>query len=186
MLSRLWRLIPLLLVGPASLAAQATLDRVARQIWAGQRVRLHLRDGQYVEGRFAAYAPGSPTLRISAADTLIPIGVVDSLWVRGRAAGRGAIIGALVVGVPSAIFWGALCTTIVASEGSDGTGCTGAVVIGLTAGAGVGALLGTAIGSAFPRWRLRYASASVGLRVTPLPEHRVGVGFSLQFRTGLR
>lgn len=183
MFSRLYRLIPLLLVVPPSLAAQATPDSVASQLWAGQRIRLHLRDGQRVEGRFAAYAPGSPALRISGADTLIVVEMIDSLWVRGSAAKNGAIIGAVIVGVPSAILFGVVCVAL-----GEGDGCSAwGYVVGLTAaGAGVGALLGAAIGSAVPRWRLRYASASVGLKMTPLPEHRVGVGVSLQFRTGLR
>ena len=177
MFSRLSRFIPLLVVAPAAVAAQATIDSVAGQLHAGQLLRLHLRGGQRLEGRFAVYSPAPPALRLSAADTLVPVGMIDSLWVRGSAAKSGAIIGALVLGVPSAIVWQALCER--QGEGTCGWG----TVYGLTA---VGALLGAAIGSASPRWHLRYAGASVGLRLPPLPEYRLGAGVSLQFHTRLR
>jgi hypothetical protein len=90
----------------------------------------------------------------------------------------------VVVGVPSALFWGALCSAF--SEDTGGCGEWGAVA-GLTvAGAGVGALLGAAIGSASSRWQLRYASPRVGLRFAPLPTQRLGVGLSIRIAAASR
>jgi hypothetical protein len=181
-LIRLSRLILLLTVVPAALATQVTIDSVAGHLRAGQHVRLHVRGGQRLEGQFAVHVLAPPAVRLRAADTLLPLETVDSLWVRGRATKTGAIVGAVVVGVPSAVFWWTACSIIVESE------CTSwGLVAGLTAAsAGVGALVGAGIGTAFPRWHLRYAETTVGLSLTPLPHHRAGVGVSLPFRARLR
>lgn len=178
-----YRLMPLLLLVPASLAAQATLDSVAARITPGQLVRLRSQDGQRVEGRFAGYTPATHTLQLAVGDTSISVTIIDSLWVRGNAANTGAIVGAFVVGVPSAVFWGTVC-----SYGSDGPGCDewGTVAALTAAGAGVGALLGAAIGSASRRWRLRYARPTLSLSLIPLPEHRVGTGVSIPFAIRIR
>jgi hypothetical protein len=168
---------------PASLAAQATLDSVARQLKPGQSVRLHSPTGQRVEGRFTVYYPDPPVLQLAMKDTTIPLAMIDSIWVRKTGAKTGAIVGAVALGVPSALFWGALCTGL--SEG-EGCGQWGAVA-GLTmAGAGVGALLGAAIGSASSRWQLRYASPRVALKVNPLPAQRLGVGLSIRLAAVIR
>ena len=177
------RLMPLLLLVPASLAAQATLDSVAGRLKPGQLLRLRSQDGQRVEGRFAVYTPAPPTLQLGMGDTAISVTRIDSLWVRGNASKTGAIVGAFALGVPSAVFWGALCEGL-----SEGTGCDawGTVAALTAAGAGVGALLGAVIGSASPRWQLRYARPRVSLRLTPLPEHRVGTGVSIPFTLRIR
>jgi hypothetical protein len=171
------RLIPALVLLPAALAAQATLDSVALHLKPGQTVRLHLQTGQRAEGRFTAYQPDSSVVRLAMRDTTLPFAMIDSIWVRKTGAQTGAIVGAVAVGVPSALFWGALCTGL-----SDGGECGqwGAVAGLAMAGAGVGALLGAAIGSASSHWQLRYASSPVALKVDPLPAHRLGIGLSIQ------
>jgi hypothetical protein len=176
---RPYRLVLLLLLLPVSIAAQVALDDVARRLEPRQILRLHSQGGQRIEGRFVAYSPEPPLMRVAVGDTTIPFGMIDSVWVRRTNAKSGAIIGALVLGVPSAVFWGTFCSAI-----SDGSGCQeGGTVAGLAlAGAGVGALLGAAIGSASSHWQLRYALPSVGLRLTPLPGHRIGGGISFSFQ----
>jgi hypothetical protein len=171
------RLIPLLILLLASLAAQTTLDDAIGRLRPGQTVRLHSQTGQRAEGRFTIYHPDPPVVHLAMRDTTIQVAMVDSLWVRKSGAKTGAIIGAVVVGVPSALFWGAICNLA-----SDGAGCgQWGVVAGLTvASAGVGALLGGAIGSFSSRWQLRYASPPVGLKFTPLPTQRLGVGLSIR------
>jgi hypothetical protein len=103
--------------------------------------------------------------------------------VRTTGAKSGAIVGAVVLGVPSAVFWVWACNGL-----SEGSGCDAwGAVAGLTvAGAGVGALLGAAIGSASSHWQLRYASPRVGLKFTPLPTQRLGVGLSIRFGAASR
>jgi len=181
MFTRLSRLILLLVVGPASLAAQATVDSVARDLPAGRYVRLHVRGAQRLEGRLSDSIAASAAFRLSGAATPIPFETVDSLWVRDRATKTGAIVGAVVVGVPAAIFWVEVCALITESD------CTAwGAVAGLTVGtAGVGALLGAGVGTAFPWWHLRYAQTTVGLRLAPLPQQRAGVGMVLPFRVSL-
>ena len=181
MFTRLSRLILLLVVGPASLLSQVTIDSVASRLHADQYVRLHVRGGRHLEGRFAFYVVAPAGSQLSVADTLIQVVTVDSLWVRGRATKTGAIVGAVVVGVPAAVFWAEVCALITESD------CTAwGAVAGLTAGtAGVGALLGAAVGTAFPRWHLRYAQMTVGLRLAPLPQRRAGVGMAVPFRLSL-
>lgn len=173
-----WRLIPALILLPAALAAQATLDSMARQLKPGQTVRLHLQTGQRAEGRFV-YQPDLSVVQLTMRDTTIPFAMIDSIWVRKTGAGTGALVGAVVVGVPSALFWGSLCGAL--SESGGGCDQWGTVVGLSVAGAGVGALLGAAIGSASSHWQLRYASPRVAFRVNPLPAQRVGVGLSIRF-----
>ena len=181
MFTSLSRLILLLVVGPASLASQVTIDSVASRLHADQYVRLHVRGGRHFEGRFAFYVVAPAGSQLSVADTLIPAETVDSLWVRGRATKTGAIVGAVVVGAPAAVFWTAVCSVILEHD-CDEWG----VVAGLTAAsAGVGALVGAGIGTAFPRWHLRYAQMTVGLRLAPLPQQRAGVGMAVPFRISL-
>ena len=182
MFTRACRLILFLIVAPAAIAAQATLDSVAARLHADQFVRLHVRGGRHFEGRFAFYAVAPAGSQLSVADTLIQVETVDSLWVRGRATKTGAIVGAVVVGVPAAVFWTGLCSLILESD------CTlwGAVA-GLTAAsAGVGALVGAGIGTAFPRWHLRYAQATVGVSLAALPQGRAGLGVAVRFRARMR
>ncbi len=170
------RLIPLLMLLPVSLAAQATLDSVTRRLRPGQTVRLHSQTGQRAEGRFAVYHSDPPVVQLTMRDSTIQFAMVDSIWVRKTGAKTGAIVGAVAIGVPSALFWGALCSGL--SHGECGE--WGAVA-GLTAaGAGVGALLGAAIGSASSRWQLRYAAPEVALKFLPLPTQRFGVGLSIR------
>lgn len=177
------RLFPALILLPASLAAQATLDSVARQLKPGQTVRLHLQTGQRAEGRFTAYQSDSSIVRLATRDTTMPFAMIDSIWVRKTGAKTGAIVGAVAVGVPSALFWGALCTGL-----NDGGECgQWGAVAGLTvAGAGVGALLGAAIGSVSSHWQLRYAAPRVALRVAPLPAHGFGIGLSIRLGPMIR
>jgi hypothetical protein len=172
------RLIPLLILLPASLAAQTTLDDAIRRLKPGQTVRLHSQTGQLAEGRFSVYHPDPPVVHLAIRDTTIQFAMVDSLWVRTTGAKTGAIVGAVVIGVPSALFWGGLCIGL-----SEDSGCgSWGVVAGLTvAGAGVGALLGAGIGSLSSHWQLRYAAPRVGVRFTPLPTQRLGVGISVRF-----
>ena len=179
MFSAPYRLIPLLLLFATSLAAQGTLDSVSRNLKRGQLLRVRPQGGQRLEGRFADYTPIPPTLQLAIGDTTIPVTMIDSLWARGNAANTGAILGAVVLGVPSVILWKALCDQLNESTGRCES--WGAVAAATAASAGVGALLGAAIGSASPRWRLRYARLTVGWRLIPLPERRVGAGVSIQF-----
>jgi hypothetical protein len=140
-----WRLIPDLMLLPVLLAAQTTLDSVARHLRPGQRIRLHSQTGQRAEGRFTVYDRDQAAVQLAMRDTTIRFGMVDSLWVRKSGAKTGAIVGGVVVGVPWALLVSALCNMA--------GGCTqwGAVAGLSLAGAGAGALIRGAVGLARPR-----------------------------------
>jgi len=181
--SIIWRLIPALILLPASLAAQTTLDSVARRLKPGQTVRLHLQSGQRAEGRFAVYQSDQSVVQLAMRDTTIQFAMIDSIWVRKSGAKTGALIGSVLVGVPSAILLGSLCSTF-----SDGGGCDqwGTVIGVSVVGAGAGALLGALIGSASSHWQLRYAAPRVTFKVHPLPAQRLGVGLSIPLSAVIR
>jgi hypothetical protein len=168
-----WYALALILL-PAQLPGQepASVERI--RLKHGQQVRLLTVGGQRLEaplGRIVAEPPG---LTLQPADTGIPLATIDSLWVRRSRAGKGAWIGALVLGVPSAVFWTAFCNAV-----SEGMGCDALdVVAGLTlAGAAAGAGVGALIGSTSTHWELRYPiprRSALGPRPGP-PTLRVGL-----------
>jgi hypothetical protein len=89
----------------------------------------------------------------------------------------------VLVGVPSAVILGSLCTSMSDTGGCDQWGA----VIGVSlAGAGAGALLGALIGSASSHWQLRYAAPRIAFKVNPLPAQRLGVGLSIPLAALIR
>lgn len=168
---RLCRLIPLLMLLPASLVAQTTLGDAIGRLKPGQRVRLHSQSGQRAEGRFSVYEADSSVVQLAMRDTTIRFAMVDSLWVRKSGAKTGALIGAVALGVPTAVLF---------SSGWSSDEWRGLTVIVTAAGTGAGVLLGAVIGSTTSRWQLRYAAPHVALKFAPLPSQRFGVGFSIR------
>lgn len=76
---------------------------------------------------------------------------IDHIERRGSAAGRGAVIGAVGLGVMGAMFATAL------NEGFGGSASTaGAAAVGGGYGGGIGLLLGALVGAAFPAWHVVY------------------------------
>ena len=158
-------LIAALVLGPpAKLMAQHVPDTVLAQLRPGQVLRLRLDDGRRVQARLLGLDPGLMGVRVSDLEAPVPAARIDSLWVRGRATARGAIVGAIGIAVPSFIFWAAFCEGFYEGEGC---GAWGAVAGYTLAGAGAGALLGAAIGSTIPKWRLKYARPDVAFAPTP-------------------
>jgi len=109
-----------------------------------------------LEGRFVAVDASTLTLTRDSTPTEIRLPDVERLWVRGRATGRGALIGA-GIGIVAGAAYGLLIGSI-ACEPVDGGDCTSAevaAVMGLLGGAG-GAAVGAGVGYAIPIWRLRF------------------------------
>ena len=106
---------------------------------------------------------------------------IDSLWAKGQATATGAIVGAAVGGVGSFGFWTWACGAI-----SEGAGChSWDAVIGLSlAGAAGGALIGTAVGAAIPKWHLRFGR-SPPLQATLGVLPRGGLVVSVRYVTGV-
>ena len=89
-----------------------------------------------------------------------PIGwsQISSIERRGSHVGRGAVIGALIVGGLTATLAGAVASSglgLSTSGGSD-EDILGAAAVGGVLGSGVGALVGAAVGAKFPGWHRIY------------------------------
>lgn len=144
------------IVSTTSAWGQDSSQRIFSQVRSGQVVRIRTHHGQLVQGQLFISSPSEANLQTTERKLPLSATSVDSLWIRGNRAGTGAIIGAVVLGVPSIGLWKALCDL-----GNDGNGCQGgdiAAVAALSAlTAGVGAGIGALIGSASPRWRLHSA-----------------------------
>jgi len=134
------------------LRAQESVPQAFAQLRPGQTLRIYTAQGRRHEGRYAGLAWEPPSLSFREQVGPVVLTDIDSLWVRRSGARKGAVIGGLALGIPSAAFWAWACTV-----GSEGRCRAWHLVAGLTvAGAAVGAGVGAAIGSASVRWQLRY------------------------------
>ena len=148
--------------------------RAAATVREGTIIRLRLRDGALVSGRFGGVS-GDTILLDTGSVLRVRAEEIDSLWRGGRAAGKGARTGAIAGGISGAVALGTLAALLVEGlcETDDCNGSSAAVVGGLIGGAigtGSGALLGAIIGSGVPAWKVLYPVANDSLpRPRPLP-----------------
>jgi hypothetical protein len=140
-----------------------------RQLKPGQTVRVKTVGGSRFVTRLGA---GTGDSSFALADTPFEVARLDSLWVRGRAVGTGALVGGAAAGVLSFGFYAWICTMVAEGNGCDAWDTvTG---LALATGAG-GALIGAGVGALIPKWRLRYARDR-DLSVSPiLAPGRVGI-----------
>jgi hypothetical protein len=127
-----------------------------RSLKPGQLLRIEGTPLGRVEGRLLGASGTTLTLSRDSTPTEIRLPDIERLWVRGRATGKGALIGA-GVGIVAGAAYGLLIGS-VACEPVDGGDCTSAqvaAVMGLIGGAG-GAAVGAGVGYAIPVWRLRF------------------------------
>jgi hypothetical protein len=133
--------------------AEPTLHTFAR-IDTLDAIRLSIA-GSRVEGRFRGANESGLLLQLDSETRSLQFSAVDTLWIRGRSAGTGALVGAAILGLGTSILFGwanhALC---------DAAECGGEFAEGFRVGALVGvpagALLGAAIGLLVPKWHRRY------------------------------
>ena len=141
------------LIGVAVPRWQYQAGFVLARLQVGQRVRIRTNGGGggFVEG-WISNSPNFVTLRTALGSTIaVPAPGVDSLWVRGTHAGRGALIGGAVAGIGL----GAFLASHVNQNNPYNARNTVAGGLGLVGGGAVGALVGALIGAASPRWQLR-------------------------------
>jgi hypothetical protein len=158
-------LVALMVLGtPAEIVAQG--ESSFGKVRSGQEVRVRTSDGRRLEGRFTP----DGAMAFSS-------GGIDSVWARGNHARTGAIVGAIALGIAGGLFGYALC-----GLGSDGAGCQDWEIVPalLLGGAATGVGLGALIGSAAPKWNLRYARPGIGLRLQPA-QRRVGFSVTVPF-----
>ena len=126
---------------------------VLARLQVGQRVRIPTNGGGggFVEG-WISNSPNFVTLRTALGSTIaVPAPGVDSLWVRGTHAGRGALIGGAVAGIGL----GAFLASLVDQNNPYNARNTAAGALGLVGGGAFGALVGATIGAGSPKWELR-------------------------------
>ena len=126
--------------------APETLARLRR----GQRVRIRIDGDGLLEGRVVQHSLRFLSISYAGTSNDIPAARMDSLWVRGTRAGRGALIGATALG----IYFGALGGSVCPGECnvSSTTGLVRGGIVGIIIGGSLGALIGTAV----PHWQLRF------------------------------
>jgi hypothetical protein len=91
----------------------------------------------------------------------IPLSSVQALWVRGRATGHGAKVGAIIAGIVGAVAGAAtvaLGRGLAEGGGPDGLrgNYLGMAAVGAVAGGGIGALAGAGVGMSSARWNRRF------------------------------
>lgn len=159
----------------SDVCGQAPLDTAVRTLKPGQIVRIRARGGERIESRIVSVG-GTPGLMLQADSTPFDGSTIDSLWVRGRRTGLGAIVGAVVFGAATSGVGLAACKGLSESPSSCGSDTTVPLFL---AGAAGGALIGALIGSGIPKWQLRYArSGPVQGALRRLPQGRLGVGMT--------
>jgi hypothetical protein len=159
-------------VAPLTLSAQlgstiALEDREAAvgRVPLGKIIRLRLSDGGHAAGpvlRWNTFAVTlGPYMGYAERDTLVAISSIDTLWLRGTAARRGALYGAvtgLAAGAVIGSTAGSLCPKAgwlrPCAQGAVTSAVAGLVVVGLA---------GAIIGSGTPDWRRLSPSGHGGL-----------------------
>ncbi len=120
----------------------------AQALKVGQQVRLDVTRVGRVEGRFVLSSDTSVTLVQHELPTEVRLADVERLWVRGRATGTGALLGA-GVGLLTGALYGLLVGEGVCGIDADCTSAELAAAFGVVFGAG-GAALGAGVGFVIP------------------------------------
>lgn len=139
-------------IPPGSAAAQEITARQTafESLADSQWVRLTVPDAGRHEGRLLEHSPESVVLSAEAEPLRVPATTIDTLWTRGSAVKTGAVVGALT-GLALGIVAGATCNDWTEDCPTD----TAMLALG-GIGLGGGALLGSLIGLAVPKWQRRY------------------------------
>lgn len=116
-------------------------------------IRVHQAGNGRIEGQFANGSGSTLVLTGTSGPREFSTISLDSLWVRGTSAKRGAIIGG-IAGVSAGVAFGVFANEVGCKDDS-GDPCPEAIPLMGLAGAAAGALVGALIGSAFPHWHRR-------------------------------
>ena len=128
---------------------QTAFESLADSQW----IRLAVPDVGRHEGRLLERSSESVVLSAEPEPLRVPATTVDTLWTRGNAAKTGTIVGAVILGTLGTAISAAACEDIKNTENCD-TGV--AMLLGGAVGLAGGALLGSLIGLAIPKWHRRY------------------------------
>lgn len=125
--------------------------RAVARLRPGHPVRIHARGLGRVEGAFLRPTEAAVVLSAEQGERFVPIAGIDSLWVRGTAAGRGAVLGSLVGAVV-----GAIAMFTANQTAFEDLADRDAALIGAGLGLPSGALVGTLIGAVSRPWKRWY------------------------------
>ena len=164
-LSAIARLCAILTFSATTLASQAAPTApasndarkvsVVSQLSTGSTIRVATSDRVVFEGRYARLESESLVLYSAAGRDAprIPLGQIDTLWIRARDHSKGFFNGALIGGALGAGGVALLAYGVTHSTGDPcncGTFVAGTVVVSAFLGGVVGAAIG------WPNWRLRW------------------------------
>jgi hypothetical protein len=149
---------------PSTLPGQQPADPASLllELDTGDRIRVLAPPDTMVEGRVASVYVQSLVLDLDvpaasggvAAEWTTEIGSIDAIWTRGRQTWLGAAIGGGIGAILGGLT-GSVASGLCEYECGDSSDFENAVIGGLIMGA-AGGLLGALVGTAFPRWSLRY------------------------------
>lgn len=147
-----------LILAPAALSAQPAtraerLRTALSEFSAGDPIRVTFERQTRLQGRLLSVGSDSLELSVEGVPAGVGLASIDGVWSRGRAVGRGALIGGLA-GFALGATYGLLIGEIACAETSCTrleVGAVGGLIVG-AAGAGAGALVGLAI----PVWNQRF------------------------------
>lgn len=125
--------------------------RAVARLRPGHRVRIHARGQGQVEGAFLRPTEAAVVLSAEPGERFVPIAGIDSLWVRGTAARKGAVLG----GVAGA-FVGAILMYTANQTAFEDLADRDAALFGAGLGLPSGALVGTLIGAGSRPWKRWY------------------------------
>ena len=155
---------------PAAAQSQATdaehRHAALAKVSPGRQVMVAVPVSGRVRGALSRVDDSTLALQVDSAGMVrIPLIGVDTLWVRGRAAKTGAILGA----IPGALFLGASAGLLCEIAKGDGSTCSTAALTagGVVAGGIGGAIVGGLVGAAIPKWHRRFASQTGAVAPRP-------------------
>ena len=133
---------------PAALAEPSIFARIPRD----KLIRLDV-DGARYQGPFERFAADTLWLRPtgSVESMPLPASSIDAFWQRESSVGKGAVIGAVLLGAA-----GLGLGLAIESDDYFDSESTNEPVLGLVIGAAGGAFLGGLIGAVIPHWSLKY------------------------------
>ncbi len=161
--SRLFaRLVVLALTLPSALPGQQPVDPapLLLELGTGDRIRVLVPPDSLVEGRVASVYVQTLVLDLPSASGdmasqwTTEMESIDAVWTRGRQTWLGAAIGGGVGAILGGRV-GSVAAGLCEYECGDNSDFENALVGGLL-GAAAGGLLGALIGTAFPRWSLKF------------------------------
>lgn len=145
---------PAVRAAPAQEAPDSAVSTRARLLLGLKEgvIRLHTAErGDPYEGTLVGVDRSDAVLDLGGRAVPVPLQDVESIWVYEQKAGKGALIGGLVLGSAGGLFTGWLFSGLCDAADCSGAWADGAV-LGFAVGGAVGAVVGGLFGLAASDW----------------------------------